>query len=139
VAADELDGRGLVDEGELDGVGADGAGAQVVVGARRRGGVEALDEVASVTSASFWISIRPATSASMALSAATIFARWRSSSASESAPRQSIVPEGPQGPLLPDDVVSIVLKELRTLKLATFSVPPTGSGALVRGFVGVKT
>ena len=32
--------------------------------------------------------------------AATIFARWRASSAAESAPRQSSVPDGPHGPRL---------------------------------------
>ena len=42
--------------------------------------------------------------------ATTSLARWRASSAAESAPRQSSVARGPHAPLLFDDVVSIVVK-----------------------------
>ena len=60
--------------------------------------------------ASFCNSTRPMTSASRAPMATTSLARWRISSAAESAPRQSSVADGPHGPVVPDEVWSIVVK-----------------------------
>ncbi len=82
---------------------------------------------------SFWISIRPSTSASMLVMALTILARCRASSSPVLAPRHSrlLGPHTAPG-------TSRVVKKFNTLKLATFIVPPTAGGAAGRGLAGVK-
>ena len=125
------DGR-LVDQRDLDLVGADHARVDVRVRAGADRGVEVRDELVdrTVGAESFSISIRPTMSAFIAFSALTSLAFWRLNSNSVFAPRE--VGKPPAAPSRPEP---LPLKKFRTLNDATLRFPPTGGGAAVRGFV----
>jgi hypothetical protein len=71
--------------------------------------------------------------------------RWRKNSAKLFAPRQLLaavdVPNVQPCPVCPAAVLPLVkvVKKFSTLKLATFTLPPTFSGAAVRGLARTKT